>query len=484
MNEAAARNLLLVRAVETSGADSVWSKADAEWASRAATEVVGAGAPAERFLARRAALAVERLGERERSVARSLRVVTWRPWIGSVVVALALLLGVATDYIGPARRVNILAFPLLGLLAWNLLVYLFIVLRPIFALLRSKPRAAGPLARLIARLGRASPDAGDSLRAVAWRIAFAREWALASGPLIGARVARILHLGALAFAIGAVATLYLRGLVFDYQAGWESTFLSADQVQRLLALVLGPASALSGIALADTAHLEAIRFPASPGENAAPWLHLYALSIALVVFLPRAVLMLVAWFSQHRLERRFPLSLDEAYFQRLLRGFTGEIARVCVLPYACQLVAQSALRLRDIVTRVFGPRAELTIAASVAFGEEDALPQDLLPDGPLALALAFFSLSATPEAENHGSFLSALATRLGRGTPLLALIDEAGFRQRFAGQPARLEERRQAWRDVLAAQGVTPLVLDLAQGDVAAAAQELEAVLGQPENAS
>jgi hypothetical protein len=306
---------------------------------------------------------------------------------------------------------------------------------------------------------------------------FVRDWARTSTPLTVARVARLLHLSAFAFALGAIAALYLRGLVFEFRAGWESTFLGPTEVHRLLSFVLGPASRLSGIAIPDAQHVETLQFAAGPGENAAPWLHLYAWTIALFILVPRGVLALGTWLVQRRLERRLPLPLDDAYFQRLLRAFKGEHAAVRVMPYSYQLAPQSTLGLREIVTRVFGPKAEVSIASSVAFGEEDTLPADLVPATGIALAATLFSLTATPEAENHGTFVAAVTAALTPGTPLIALIDEAGFRQRFAGQPARLEERRSTWRQMLAAQNVEPVFVDLGEPDLAASAAALTAVL-------
>jgi hypothetical protein len=478
MNEAAARNVVLVRTFETAGSgQSGWSAADAAWASRAAAEVVGSDSDADRFIARRAELAVERLGERDRAIPRTLRSVSWRPWIGWVLVVAAFALGLATDYIGPAQRVNVLAFPLLALIAWNLLVYALTIARGLTGLVSARARTLGPIAGAVARLGRGVWEATAKATPDSPLSPFLRDWARASAPLTAARVAGILHVAALAFALGAIAALYLRGLVFEYRAGWESTFLGPEQVHRLLSVALGPASSVSGIGIADPGRLEAIRFSAGPGENAAPWIHLYALTIGLVVLVPRALLALSAWMSTWRLERRLPLPLDDAYFQRLLRTFKGESAAVRVVPYSYQLAPQSVLGLREIVTSVFGPKAEVTIAPSVAFGEEDALPPDLVPSTGVALAAALFTLTATPEAENHGTFLAAVTGALAQGTPLAALIDEAGFRQRFAGQEVRLEERRNAWRQMLAARKVEPVFVDLTQPDVAASADALTAVL-------
>src|SRR5690606_4083180 len=112
---------------------------------------------------------------------------------------------------------------------------------------------------------------------------FARDWTRASTPLNARRLSRLLHLAAISFALGALAGLYLRGLAFEYRAGWESTFLDASSLHALLHLVLGPAAGLTGIVLPDEARIEAMRFPASTGEQAGPWIHLHAVTVALVV---------------------------------------------------------------------------------------------------------------------------------------------------------------------------------------------------------
>ena len=50
----------------------------------------------------------------------------------------------------------------------------------------------------------------------------------------------------------------------------------------------------------------------------------------------------------------------------------------------------------------------------------------------------------------------------------------AGFRKRFAQQPARLDERREAWRELLAARGREPVFVDLADARSAAVDAALE----------
>lgn len=461
MNETAARHVTLVRAFETAApSDATWTAADAAWASRAAAEVVGEGADADRFLARRGQLAVERLGDRVKAFKRLASRRNWRPWVGSVLVALSFALGVLMDAVGPTRYVNLLAFPLLGLIVWNLLVYLGILVHGITDPFRSKRPGKGLLRRAVARLGGALhegiPD-GQGTPGTRFRA----EWARVSAPLTARRVGRVLHLGAMAFALGAIAALYIRGLVLHFQAGWESTFLDASQVHQALSLLLGPASSLTGLPIPDAAHLETLRLPDNPGENAAPWIHLFAATLVLTVVLPRAILALLCGFAARHLERHFPLPLTDSYFQGLQRSYTGQGAHLHLVPYSYELSPATALQLKEAIVSAFGPRATLRLSPPVAFGEEDTLPASAAPGEGTTLAVALFSLAATPEDENHGSFLTALAATLPPGTPLAALVDEGSFLARFAGQPERLEERRRTWTRLFEKHAIEPAFVNL-----------------------
>lgn len=478
MNEAAARHVILVRALETTDSpDKPWNDADAAWASRAAAEVVGSEADADRFLARRGALAVERLGDRDRKFRRLAEGRSWRPWVGSLLVAAAFALGILMDAVGPSRYVNLLAFPLLGLIAWNLLVYLAIFAEGLTRPFRRAPARPGALRRAVARLGGSLGDTLATATSNSPFTVFRSDWAQASAPLTLQRVSQVLHLSAMAFALGAIAALYMRGLVLDYRAGWESTFLDASQVHLGLSLLLGPAAQLGGLQIPDAQHLESVRLPAGSGENAAPWIHLFALTLAFSVVLPRALLALISGLRARHMQNRFPLPLGDAYFQRLQRSFSGREARVHVLPYSYAVSPAAALLLQEGVTREFGPRASLSVAPTVAFGEEDALPPGALPATPPSLILALFNLTATPEDENHGAFLAALTAQLPPGTPLAALVDEAGFNARFEAQPKRQEERRRTWTRILEKHAVETAFVDLEGTDPGALAATLAGIL-------
>ncbi|HYI06926.1 MAG TPA: hypothetical protein VD858_18685, partial [Reyranella sp.] len=241
MNEIDARNTLLIRAFETAPATSQWDEDDREWASRTAAGIEGENASAEAFVSRRAGLAAERLASRVPAVAHALAAVKWRPAAGWLVVAAAFFAGMLLDAVSADQRINILAPPILAILVWNLAVYLLLVFR---ALLGDNPPPAQDSAtrprlmqRLIARLMLGVPRSLLKADADAPLVVFVRQWLQAASSLNASRALSVLHYAAAAFALGALAGLYTRGLAFEYLAGWESTFLTVEHIQRLLQVV-------------------------------------------------------------------------------------------------------------------------------------------------------------------------------------------------------------------------------------------------------
>ena len=159
----------------------------------------------------------------------------------------------------------------------------------------------------------------------------------------------------------------------------------------------------------------------------------------------------------------------------------GGGARTPFVPYSLRRGAPATLGLNALLARVFGSTAGVTVLPTVSLGEEDALDPALFPHAPAALVAALFSLTATPEPENHGAFIEALAARLERSTPFAVLVDESAFRLRFnepgSAGGARLDERRAAWQRMLAATGRVAVFVDLAGQDFADAERALRAAI-------
>ncbi len=483
MTETEARDALLVRAFETAPPGQAnWSDDDRAWASRAAAEVEGASATSERFVARRAALAAERLAKRERSVRNALRASSWRPWIGWAVPLLALVAGLLTDAVGPSKHVNVLAPPLLALMAWNVLAYASIALRAVIRRPGRAPRP-GALGRMIARAAQRTIEQERTGARSPATARFAGDWTRASARLTATRAARILHVSAIAFALGALAGLYVRGLAFEFRAGWESTFLDAETLHAMLGFILRPASVLAGIELPDVARLEAMRFPESAGERAAPWIHLYAVTVALVVLVPRALLAMLDRAIEHRLARSFPLPMSDPYFAALVREHSGEAVHVLVLPCHFAPSPKATLTVQAMLGGVFGTTLRLVVGEPVAYGDEEAVDRRVASAAGLTLLVALFSSSATPERETHGLFLERLLAARDPASAVLALVDESAFAARFGGDDPtssrRRDERRVAWKRLLGAHELQPMFVDLERADAAESSRRLREALGR-----
>jgi len=465
LDEAAARRVLMVRAFETGPPDSaLWTPEDRALATRLARETTPPDAPPERYLDERSRHALHMLAPREKAVARALARRLWRPgWI-PLALLLGAALGLAMDALGSSeQRINLLAPAAWLVIGWNLLVYLSLLLPA--TVLPKRLRSA--LAHRLGRVGGGTPPIQ----------AFAQDWVTQGRPLALARAALLLHLAAAALAAGLVAGLYLRGLVLDFRVGWQSTFLVADNVQTILSTLLAPAVAVTGIVVPDASALEALRV--GPGvaatAPAAPWIHLYATMLALCVVLPRLALAAWAAWRAQRLSRRFPLPLNDPYFQRLLREHRGGTPQVQVLPHGAAPSAQAALGLRALLEQVLGPGLQLKLAAATPYGEEEAAERCTAEAGT-TLRLVLVDLGSTPEDDTHGRFLRGLR-QAAPDVPLLLLADESDFGRRFAGTPARLDERRRVWQQLAQAEGAGWVAARLDAPDLAGAEAAFQSAL-------
>ncbi|MEO7402947.1 MAG: DUF2868 domain-containing protein [Burkholderiales bacterium] len=459
MNEHTARQVLLVRAAESDA--TLITDADRHFAGRAAAELAGWRAAdvkgserSETYIVERAKLLDAKLRERDPRLSKVINRVRWRPWVGRVGLLVAFGAGVALDQITDAKRINLLAFPLLGLILWNLVVYAVLALRTVVGLTGWRPSGLSLFKHWIALGMESAREASE--RGLIGRFALA--WRSAAAPLTNARIARVLHCAAALFAAGVIAGLYMRGLVLDYRAGWESTFLEPNEVRRVLDTLLGPAARLIGQSIPTVEQIALLHFSrAGAGENAARWILYYAITVAALVIVPRLLLALWNGLREWRLARKFPLPLHEPYFRRLLAIASPQATRLRATPYSYTLETGAVDGLRAIARRLFGESTQLALATSVDYGQEDKAT-----GGDVAV----FNLAATPESENHGAFLDRI--RAG-GASTIALVDESAYRQRLgsqAGAEDRIGERRRAWEALVRGRGLEPLFVDLSAPDL------------------
>src|SRR5579864_5250738 len=281
MHQRALATVLLIQAIEeTDRAGELLPLADRAQASRDTVRslrrpplasAAGLSRDAERFLQQRADRLLTRLQSRSPAVLHVLALAGGLTWLSRAVLLLALLAGVSLSGLDGSRRINILAFPLIGLIAWNLLVFALLI---VARLRRAKPRnywfssiyerwITTRLEGQLRHFTRFNVPLTHALRR------FVAQWLGLAKPMLLTRAKRLMHLAAALLAIGLVAGLYVRGIVLRYEAGWESTFLGPTSAHMLLSFLYGPAAAISGLTIGSLEQINALRWTATGGGGEA-----------------------------------------------------------------------------------------------------------------------------------------------------------------------------------------------------------------------
>ena len=364
----------------------------------------------------------------------------------------AFAVGLFINGLGTTQRVNLLNFPLLILLLWNMGTYAGTILPPLLG-----KDLTGPLLRHLAKgfvavaewLGKGLwPKMSLPGGAV-------REWILQSSeqfmhlswrhwhPVIISRVRFLLHIGSACLALGIILSMYVRGLVLDYQATWESTFLSATQVHTVLNGLLGPAAWLLGFPFPpaeDLVHLQA------PGHgSAAPWIHMWALTAFIGIVIPR---MTLAWLSTRfarKAVQSFMLPLDEPYYLQLLSTERGQGIQIDLMPYSYQPSAAALDCLGQCLLDLIGNQATLHWRDPLPYGQT-SVPWLQATSSPQTVVL-ICNVAQTPEAEVHGEIFHMLQASIEscNGQHHLLLVLDLEPYQHLADQ-TQMKGRQQTWQ--------------------------------------
>jgi hypothetical protein len=472
MREAALRSVLIVKAIEeTDGTDFLISDEARRASAREAKRDAGVTPAADELNDRSPLPARAQHMLAARAEALLAPVVTRHPFLGTVsklasgpralgwaLAVLSVLCGVALSALDGPRRIDVLSLPLLGLVAWNALVYALVIAG---WLRSSNTRARQPLLpsfmtawglrnarRFVARSGPFNAPLAAALDR------FMREWSEVAKPLLLARASRVFHLCAAAAGAGLIAGLYLRGMTLDYAAGWESTFLDAADVHRIVSLIYAPASAATAIGIPDVAQIERIRWE-NGGERAARWMHLLAATVVLFVVIPRLALVVLGTLSVWRRSLRAPLPASLTGYFRKTFGGDGALrpTSVVVIPYAYEPSHAAVAALRSLLASALGENGSVDVRVPVRYGDEDKLLETLgRSSGATDAAVVLLNLAATPEEENHGVVLSSARHRLAAARPagkLLVMVDEGPYALRMGAQGGpseRIAERRRVWQ--------------------------------------
>lgn len=397
------------------------------------------------FFASRAAALVEWLASRHAEIKAAATPLAGPRVVAVGVILLAAVSGFLSNKLGPEQRINILAFPLLGMLAWNFLVYLLEIVRAFI-----KTPSIGLIGWLHQVFGRRKPVA-DGPMAMGLTL-FSTTWAKAAAPTAIARLRAVFHFAAAVFAATAVAGMYVDGLANEFLAIWQSTFLDTGAVQSLVNTILGPAAAVLGDPVPSVENMRWTAGNPVVGQNAAPWIHLYAVTIAIFIVAPRLALS-ASWLMRSAARVRAISVRDFAptYFDRLLAEARGESISVRIVSHSHSPSEAVQKNVKDKLAALLGGPVNADWTNSIAFGEESEFVAGLC-DPPTHLVL-LLNFSVTPEEEIHGELVRDVRAKLEEtDSTLWILLDASGFdekRRAFPDFADRRKGREQAWRRLI-----------------------------------
>ncbi|MDT3776857.1 DUF2868 domain-containing protein [Nitrospira sp. MA-1] len=457
MNSRAASKILLIQALEQSDpqaryiSHSTRQRATQQAKARSSHQPNPSTESSIQFLINRAESLWNFLSTSYPIITESFRgVQVTIPFIFVAIPALAA--GLLINGLGTSQQVNLLNFPLLFLLLWNISTYAGTILSPLLG-----RDLTGPLLR---HLSKGLATTNKWLGKGPWpKIALpegaGREWILQSTerfmnlwwkychPIIISRVRYLLHIGSACLALGIILSMYVRGLVLDYQATWESTFLSATQVHTVLHLLLGPAAWLLGFPFPSTIDLADLQAPSH--GSAAPWMHMWALTAFVGIVIPRVML---AWLSArfaHKAAESITLNLNDPYYLQLLSTERGQGIQIDILPYSYQPTPATLDFLGQCLLDLLGNQATLHWRDPLPYGQT-SVPWLQTNSSPQTMVLVC-NLAQTPEAEVHGELFHMLQTSIepcnGQHHLLLALDQEP---YRHLADQAQMTGRQQTWQ--------------------------------------
>ena len=207
-----------------------WESSDANRATRQAALAVGEDASAASFLLARARIVEKMIVAKNPAVKPTSLRFTPPVWINAALVGIAFILGLLTDqFASESSRINLLSLPFFGVLLWNILVYVMLLISSI------RHKTSRDFLGLRSALG--ILEKALTIR----QVRLTKSITTLLQPLVMHYAARAFHLAALFFVLGMICSVLLRGVGTAYTVGWESTWFanSPDIVYQIIALTYG-----------------------------------------------------------------------------------------------------------------------------------------------------------------------------------------------------------------------------------------------------
>lgn len=338
LDESRARQLVLVRAiddVDTQG--KLLSEVERDRLEQEAAESsrhAGGSIDFGEYLQQRARRVLAAVENRNPRVAALQDREPWQPWLMAGLPLAAVVLGTALDRIDNPHQVNMLSPPLLGVLAWNLAMYVLLL---VSAVLPARWWQRTPLAAVQRWLAGVPPGKRRTGRLRTDVLArFHEQWLRAAGAQQWRWWKQLLHLSAAGWALGLVFSIVLGGVVREYRVGWESTLLGVQQVHAFLSALFAPVVALLPFEPFSVADLQRMAFRSGADigvVEARRWVWMYIALLFVAVIVPRLLLAAWAAWQRRRLGRAIAIDLRDPYYvQVLARVSPARITLAMVAP--------------------------------------------------------------------------------------------------------------------------------------------------------
>jgi hypothetical protein len=265
-------------------------------------------------------------------------------WVKGAFV-LSFIIGILSNYLGPEQLIHIIYNPLTILIAWNFLVYFFIIIKGFFhfriqmetAQIKKKTQEdrvnedeeddtnfiidwfIGGLLKVMFRFKAKFID-NNTRVTILKRImpAFWISYKKVAERSLLCRFKTVMNTSAIGILTGALLGVYLRGLFFNYHMIWLSTFVSEPEtIRSFLNILYGIANALVDGNWISSGQVQTLLLPG--GTPAGPWIHKMALTSIIVIFIPRLILAL--YYFRKAKNSLKPFNLSENYYEKdLLKG--------------------------------------------------------------------------------------------------------------------------------------------------------------------
>ena len=472
-----AKHILLAKAIEQHAQDR-WQQSDSAMLSMRVAHDLGEGATPERFLTERAERLLE--GAADKGLSTDIATQSSLPKLfGLLIVLAAFVIGALSDrFTGSDHFINLLSAPFWGIVLWNLLAYLVILLGALGLFGRAGHIGLSLRGFLLPLMQKCSANPFSR----GYKASFIESWTRLTVPLMRIRIARMLHVAAICFALGLIASLLVRGLSTAYWAGWESTWLAEkpEIVKSFLDWTYGLVPAVGGLpAMPDVATVASMRsdlLPYAQGgvNNAAPWLVRMIILLTAAVIMPRLILVLINTWRLKAGTNNFRLEISDPYFQDLLSESSQNAALGALLIIAPESATEQTITYLGRLSQAWGAPAEQALARINLSDPECGMSEISVQEKTLA-ALVLEGAS-TPEEDVQGIIIDKVRDRIReQGAQLCALLNMTAFSARQRSYPERIAQRQNNWGKFASGHSLALIAFDANESDASAVIKALRA---------